>query len=189
MNFIKLVPILVLFLLGCKDPIIHGKLQVASQLNLKSTSSRMFELAPGLHEMRIKREITGGKNVALKILFFDQADHQRKVRIKVPSTIWIPNLSHDYAGDFEIKSTQSGQPFDLIGKFETLEVDSPPDTQEVRCYEIEGTRLVTSHVQTKTTQVKLDFKTTGTDETLAQFKSSSSQSTRIQDSIGPCVSP
>ncbi|MEO7161761.1 MAG: hypothetical protein ABI041_02465 [Bdellovibrionia bacterium] len=187
MNLKKLAPILVLSLLGCKDPIIQGKLQVNSQLNLKGSSSRMFELTPGVHEMKIERE-NGRRSGTLKIQFFDHSD-QRTVKIKVPSTIWIPNLSHDFAGDFEIKAAESGQPFDLEGKFETLEIDSPPDTQEVRCYEVAGTRLVTSHLHTKTTQINLDFKTTGTDETLAQFKNSSSQSTRVQDSIGPCVSP
>ncbi|MEO5970871.1 MAG: hypothetical protein ABIQ95_13165 [Bdellovibrionia bacterium] len=56
-------------------------------------------------------------------------------------------------------------------------------------YFFDGTRLVTSHLRSRTTHFVVDFKTPGQDETLAQFTGAIPTKTSTEVDIGPCISP
>lgn len=191
MKIQKLLYILPIFLVGCEYPI-HGTLQVNSTFPLKDLHHHSFELAPGDHAMEIKPDRQFGKNV-LKLKLLDGAGKKRKLKIRIPHYVSIPEVS----GTFALDSTMTGQPFDLTGKVETIEENQPAQVYSRPCnyhygyyYDYyTGTRIITAHQRDKTAHFVVDFKTAGKDEALAQYHGTHTESELIYDSVGPCISP
>jgi hypothetical protein len=133
----KLIPVLLLGMLGVACDDLQGTLSVQAPLALK-TKKETITLNPGSQSAKFDLD-EGDREIEIKVK--DARGKEKKGIIKYPAGMTIPK----YSGTFTVTAAQSGQSFDLSGEINT-DVDEGPsiDTTESCTYtkEVERCRQV-----------------------------------------------
>lgn len=117
--YMGLLAVSVLALSGCED--IPGVLIVTKNFKVL-VKGKEKTISPGEH----KTSLDFKKNkVVAKI---ETADGNLKVELEVPKDAQIPNN-----GNFELRSGQSGQPFDILGAVQTTVTESETQRKYESC--------------------------------------------------------
>jgi hypothetical protein len=207
-----LFPILmtILCLVGCNE--LKGSLQVTQQMTLKDKKGKEIILQPSVIEAKLEFEDKDEKGKEIDLEFKDINGKKKEVEFVVPPGIYIP----DREGSFELKSSQSGQAYDLLGEVHTdVDVAGPYNTTEyctvsvrewvcrnVHFTDREGkrrhrrqcgyeyvSRSGRQDVTYRVTTTTVNGKADivdGARGTIATFTGSASQSVRTNDYVGTC---
>ncbi|MEO7161762.1 MAG: hypothetical protein ABI041_02470 [Bdellovibrionia bacterium] len=193
-----------LALTGCNQPL-QGTLNIlSSPFPLKDTSKKIFELSPGLHSVEIEEKSSRGK-LKISAKMSDLKGKSRKIEFYLPDV----KSDSEIPEKFSIKSTESGQDFDLNGQIETILSESAPMEKEIGCAWVHrtsyvmlgrglvpvdasyysGIRRVKFHQEIRTHQVSADLSTPDTEKLLATLLANSVETSEITDNVLPCFSP
>jgi len=129
----KLIPVLLLALLGTACDDLQGTLSVQSPLTLK-TKKETIVLQPGAVSAKLDLD-EGDRELEIKVK--NAAGKEKEAKLKIPAGMAIPKFS----GTLDLKAAQTGQAFDLKGAIDT-DVDEGPsiDTTESCSYTREVVR-------------------------------------------------
>jgi hypothetical protein len=113
----RLIPVLCLSVLAMACDDLEGVISVRSQLVLK-TKKEVIVLSEGSHHGRIDFD-QGDNEIEIKVK--NPQGKTREAKLRIPPGVVIPN----HSGSFALRSSQSGQDFDLTGNIDT-DVDQGP---------------------------------------------------------------
>ncbi|MCC6278659.1 MAG: hypothetical protein IT289_12155 [Oligoflexia bacterium] len=185
-------------LVACDD--IKGGLDVNAPLPLTTEKGVNLRLEPSSYPAQIKLN-DDKRLIEFKI---KRGDETVKLKVKVPYSTDLDGRS----AKFDIKSVQSGQPFDLVGELYTnystsgkyYETESCTYGEHYRecstyngrthCRDVSiarnGRRHVTYHYLYRVTKVSAQFLGAADQETLAVFTAEKDTTSRIVDHYGSC---
>ncbi|MEQ1877843.1 MAG: hypothetical protein ABL958_14470, partial [Bdellovibrionia bacterium] len=107
----KLIPVLLLALLGTACDDLQGTLSVQSPLTLK-TKKETIVLQPGSVSAKLDLD-EGDRELEIKVK--NAQGKEKEAKLKIPAGMAIPKFS----GTLDLKAAQTGQAFDLKGVIDT----------------------------------------------------------------------
>ena len=198
MKHLFLILLLPLVFLSCDA--LKGELNVISSFDLTDTLGNTTTLTPDTYDFKLD----GKKRSSRLTLKIDLNGHEKKFKFKSPKKY----LGDDYVGPVNIKSSRSGQNFDIVGNIGKATEQTPSEVKRVVCtyygYSLRnnpnpypypqpgprpntGRMLARVHYIVTTTTFAGEFTNPETDETVADFSSSRKREREVIEArLGAC---